>query len=142
MSVQMLSDTANLKPGYRLVTDFRLDSTFAGGVPVGVLTSVRGTVASLQRVAFVRPYVNFTALDLVGVIVDNPRTDPRDSVLPPKPVSTPGVVPTPAGSSCGSPAVAATTQAPAASPSSSSTGSPSGGATGSPNPNPSASHSP
>jgi len=30
----------------------------------------------------VRPYVDFTALDLVGVVVVPPRRDPRDAVLP------------------------------------------------------------
>ena len=37
----------------------------------------------------VEPYVDFTALDLVGVVVEPPRTDPRDAVLPPKPAATP-----------------------------------------------------
>ncbi|MGH8937891.1 MAG: rod shape-determining protein MreC, partial [Actinomycetes bacterium] len=33
------------------------------------------------------------ALDLVGVVVQPPRTDPRDAVLPPRP--RPGATPTP-----------------------------------------------
>jgi rod shape-determining protein MreC len=111
MTVQLLTGQ-DLKQADRLVTDFRPDSLFAGGVPVGTLTSVHGTVGSLGRSASVQAYVNFTALDLVGVIVDNPRTDPRDSVLPPKPTITPGVVATPPDSSCGSPAIAASTATP------------------------------
>jgi rod shape-determining protein MreC len=51
--------------------------------------SVRGTPGSQTRTASVRPYVDFTSLDLVGVVVEPPRTDPRDSVLPPRPSSTP-----------------------------------------------------
>jgi rod shape-determining protein MreC len=103
MQVQMFSGQALLKPGDRMVTDFRPDSTFAGGIPIGQLISVRGTVGSLQRFAALKPYVDFTALDLVGVIVTNPRTDPRDSVLPPKP--TAGATP---ASACSSPSVTQT----------------------------------
>ena len=50
---------------------------------------VQGTPGSLTRTAVVQPYVDFTSLDLVGVVVEPPRTDPRDAVLPPKPSATP-----------------------------------------------------
>ena len=73
--------------GDRLVT--RGDgSLYVPGVPVGVVVSVKSTPGSLIRVAQVDPYVRMTALDLVGVVVDGPRTDPRDSVLPPLPTPT------------------------------------------------------
>jgi rod shape-determining protein MreC len=36
----------------------------------------------------VSPYVDFTSLDLVGIVVEPPRADPRDAVLPPRPAST------------------------------------------------------
>lgn len=107
MQVTMFNGQAILKPGDRVVTDFRGDSAFAAGIPVGTLTSVRGTLGSLQRFASLKPYVDFSALDILGVIVLNPRTDPRDAVLPPKP--SPGATP---ASSCGSPAIAATTASP------------------------------
>jgi rod shape-determining protein MreC len=103
MQVQMFSGQAILKPGDRLVTDFRTDSTFAAGIPIGQLLTVRGAVGSNDRYATLKPYVDFTALDIVGVIVVNPRTDPRDSVLPPKP--TAGAT---APTTCGSASVAAT----------------------------------
>ena len=48
-----------------------------------------GTPGSQTRTAVVAPYVDFTSLDLVGVVVEPPRKDPRDAVLPPKPVATP-----------------------------------------------------
>ena len=50
---------------------------------------MRGTPGSQTRTASVRPYVDFTSLDLVGVVVEPPRTDPRDAVLPPRPAGTP-----------------------------------------------------
>jgi len=58
-------------------------------VPVGVVRSVQGSPGSQTRTAVVAPYVDFTSLDLVGVVVQPPRTDPRDAVLPPKPSTTP-----------------------------------------------------
>ena len=49
-----------------------------------------GTPGSLtSRAATVEPFVDFTALDLVGVVVEPPRTDPRDAVLPPTPPAPP-----------------------------------------------------
>ena len=42
-----------------------------------------GTPGSLTRTAVVAPFVDFTSLDLVGVVVEPPRKDPRDAVLPP-----------------------------------------------------------
>jgi rod shape-determining protein MreC len=35
----------------------------------------------------VQPFVGFSRLDVVGVVVVAPRTDPRDSVLPPRPTT-------------------------------------------------------
>ena len=46
---------------------------------------VQARPGSQTRAAVVGPYVDFTALDLVGVVVEPPRTDPRDAVLPPTP---------------------------------------------------------
>jgi rod shape-determining protein MreC len=42
----------------------------------------------------VTPYVRFTALDLVGVIVRQERQTPRDVLVPAKPGPTPTVRPT------------------------------------------------
>jgi len=61
---------------------------------VGVVRSVQGSPGSQTRTAVVEPYVDFTALDLVGVVVEPPRTDPRDGVLPPRP-TPPGSTPQP-----------------------------------------------
>jgi len=114
MTVQMFSGQAILKPGNRVVTDTRAGSSFPGGIPLGTLVAVRGTVGSQTRYATLQPYVSFATLDLVGVIVQHPRTDPRDSVLPPRP--TPGAAPS--SPACGSPA-AASVNSPAPAPTSS-----------------------
>ena len=49
----------------------------------------RARPGSQTRTATVAPFVDFTALDLVGVVVEPPRKDPRDAVLPPRPTPTP-----------------------------------------------------
>jgi len=61
------------------------DTPYVPGVPVGEVVRVEGTPGSQTRTAVVAPYVDFTALDLVGIVVEPPRKDPRDAVLPPAP---------------------------------------------------------
>jgi rod shape-determining protein MreC len=77
-------------PGDRLVTfGSQGDTPYVAGVPVGEVLSVQGTPGSQTRTAVVAPYADFTSLDLVGVVVEPPRSDPRDAVLPPRPQTTP-----------------------------------------------------
>ena len=92
LDLQILDALAPLTVGQRLVTS---SETFAQGVPIGTITKVGGTPGGSGRTATVTPFADLTTLDLVGVIVDGPREDPRDSVLPPAPstsasTSTPG----------------------------------------------------
>lgn len=60
---------------------------YVPGVPIGELVDVSAAYGASARTATLVPYVDFSALDLVGVVVEPPRTDPRD-VLVPMPVST------------------------------------------------------
>ncbi len=85
MDLQLLDPQARIEVGERLVTGPAGQSTFVPGVPIGTVTSVSRSTGAPVRNAMIDPYVNFTALDLVGVIVASPLRDPRDSVLPPKP---------------------------------------------------------
>jgi len=89
MRVQLLDPRAAVHVGDRLVTGPYGVSTFAAGVPVGRVTAVQGGSGGIVRTASVQSYVEFSAVDVVGVIVVGPRADPRDSVLPPRPSSTP-----------------------------------------------------
>jgi len=59
---------------------------FVPGVPVGVLRDVAGGYGATARIATLVPYVDFSSLDLVGVVVEPPRTDPRDLLVPATPV--------------------------------------------------------
>jgi rod shape-determining protein MreC len=52
------------------------------GVPIGTVVSVQANAGSLTQTALVRPFVDFTTLGVVGVVISGPRVDPRDSVLP------------------------------------------------------------
>lgn len=89
LSVQFLNGKAKVKKGDRLVTfGSSKDKPFVPGVPVGEVVRVDPSGGGLTRTVYVRPYVGFTKLDIVGVVVQAPREDPRDMVLP-KPSAKP-----------------------------------------------------
>jgi rod shape-determining protein MreC len=86
MKVQLLNGRAGVRKGDRLVTfGSQKGRPFVPGVPVGTVTRIEATPGELTKTVLVEPFVSFTRLDLVGVVVEEPRTDPRDTVLPPKP---------------------------------------------------------
>jgi rod shape-determining protein MreC len=92
MELQLLNPQRPIKVNDRIVTfGSRTGKPYVPGVPIGAITSVRGTPGSLTRIASVNPYVDFSALDIVGVVVEPPRTNPRDAVLPAKPTPAPTV---------------------------------------------------
>jgi rod shape-determining protein MreC len=110
LRIELLDANAVLQPGQRIVTLGSVGGhPYVPGVPIGVITRVEATPGALTRTAIVRPFAQFTALDIVGVVVVPPRHNPRDSVLPPSP-------------------------SPSASPTSSATSSPNTSASGSPAP--------
>ncbi|MFE7133954.1 rod shape-determining protein MreC [Streptomyces sp. NPDC057638] len=104
LSVQLLNGRHKVKKGDRLVTfGSQADRPFVPGVPVGEVVRVDPSRGDLTRTVYVRPYVGFSRLDVVGVVVQAPRTDPRDMVLPakpapPKPTPTVTVTVTPGAS--------------------------------------------
>jgi rod shape-determining protein MreC len=90
LRVELLNGKAEIKKGDRLVTfGSQADKPFVPGVPVGVVSRVDPSGGDLTRTLYVTPYVSFTQLDVVGVVVQTPAKDPRDTVLPPKPKPTP-----------------------------------------------------
>ncbi|MGW0733890.1 rod shape-determining protein MreC [Streptomyces sp. NPDC002851] len=94
LSVKMLNGKAKIKKGDRMVTfGSHADRPFVPGVPLGEVTRIDPANNDLTRTVHLKPYVGFTKLDVVGVVVQAPRTDPRDKVLPPppKPKPTPTV---------------------------------------------------
>ncbi|WP_416973272.1 rod shape-determining protein MreC [Streptomyces sp. 4F14] len=94
LRVELLNGKAEVKKGDRLVTfGSQADKPFVPGVPVGIVSRVDPSGGDLTRTLYVTPYVSFTKLDIVGVVVEAPKKDPRDTVLPakPRPVPTPTV---------------------------------------------------
>jgi rod shape-determining protein MreC len=92
MHLQMLNSAAVLQPGDQLVTSASVDDRpYVPGVPVGMVTKLVVTNGSLTAAALVRPYVDFGALGVVGVVIVPPRHDPRFAALPPLPHPGPTV---------------------------------------------------
>lgn len=86
LDVELLNHRSEVDVGDRMVTYGSQDNVpFVPGVPVGEVMSVDRSAGDLTRTVRVRPYVAFTQLDIVGVVVQPPRENPRDTVLPPVP---------------------------------------------------------
>jgi rod shape-determining protein MreC len=86
---------------------------------VGTVVSVHSSPGSLTQTALVRPFVDFTALGVVGVVVQVPKHNPRTSILPrpaptvtitvtPSPSLAPGNVPASAGGPSATPSATGT----------------------------------
>ena len=93
LALQLLDGQSTVAEGDRLVSfGSHGAAPYVAGVPVGEVTSVQRTLGTLTRTATVRPFVDFSSLDLVAVVVESPRKNPRDAVLPPRP---PAITPLP-----------------------------------------------
>ncbi len=57
----------------------RNGAPYVAGIPIGAVTSVTSSPSQLSRRAVIRPFVDFSSLDLVGVVVD--RGTPSDRAL-------------------------------------------------------------
>ncbi|MEV0663620.1 rod shape-determining protein MreC [Actinomadura luteofluorescens] len=101
---QLLDAAAPIRVGQRIVTlGSQGQKPYVPGVPIGVVERIERSTSGLTRTAYVRPFVRFTSLDVVAVVVAPPKTDPRDAVLPPKPPPPPTPTPTATPSASKSP---------------------------------------
>jgi rod shape-determining protein MreC len=92
MHLQMLSSAAVLQPGQQLVTGpSPSGQSFVPGVPVGVITKLVSKNGALTEAADVRPYVNYTALSVVGIVITAPSQNPGFAAVPPLPHPGPTV---------------------------------------------------
>ena len=103
LRLALFDANAVLQPGQQVDTYASVgDQPEVPGVPVGTVISVQPRAGSLTQAALVRPFVNFTSLGVVGVVVQAPRHNPRTSILPrPAPTVTVTVTPSATRSSPG-----------------------------------------
>ena len=117
LRLTLFTANAVLEPGQQVDTYASVgDQPEVPGVPVGTIVSVQNSSGSLTQTALVRPFVDFTALGVVGIVVQVPQHNPRVSILPrPAPTVTvtvtpstsssaslaPGTVPSPGGGTAG-----------------------------------------
>jgi rod shape-determining protein MreC len=100
MRLDLFDANAVLRPGQQVDTYASVgDQPEVPGVPVGTVISVNSSPGSLTQTALVRPFVDFTALGVVGIVVQVPTHNPRTSILPrPAPTVTVTVTPSPSSS--------------------------------------------
>jgi rod shape-determining protein MreC len=95
LQLEVFAANAGLQPGQQVVTLGSIDdSPYVPGVPIGTVIKVEPSANSLTGTALLRPFVDFSSLGVVGVVIAAPRVNPRNSVLPPapaKPKPTPTV---------------------------------------------------
>ena len=95
LRVQLLNGKAEVKKGDRLVTfGSQADKPFVPGVPVGEVVPRRPLRRRPHPHPVRPPFVGFSKLDIVGVVVQPPRKDPRDTVLPAEAQAEPTPTPT------------------------------------------------
>jgi rod shape-determining protein MreC len=132
MTLTLYNNTTQLKVGEDLVTAGDSENNnmpFVPEVPIGHVTQVVPLNGGLAQTATVAPFVNFTTLDTVAVVVHAPKTIKHDSLLPAAPTPAPTVTvtvtvapstPPPNDTTSGTPG-----STPATTPASSGTGTPS-----------------
>jgi rod shape-determining protein MreC len=118
--LQLLDPAGNIKVGDSLVSlGSDGNRPFVAGVPVGRVSAVNNSGASLTQEADVLGFENLNDLGVVTVIVAPPAHDPRDSLIPtPEPTVTVWVTATAApGTAPSAPATSSITPIPAPTPS-------------------------
>ena len=107
-TLQLLDNQTTIKVGDILLARGSTNAQpFVPGVPVGRVTSVSNAAGAVTQSATVKYFVDFGGIGVVSVVVRAPNADPRDSLIPAKPVPTPiptvtvFVTPTPSASPTG-----------------------------------------
>jgi rod shape-determining protein MreC len=96
LRLTLFDANAVLQPGQEVVTYASVnDRPEVPGVPVGTVISVQA--GALEQTALVRPFVTFTSLGVVGIVVAVPKHSVGISILPrPAPTVTVTTTPPPA----------------------------------------------
>ena len=89
-ALQLLDNQSTIKVGDILVARGSVNNRpFVPGVPVGEVTSVDNAAGAVTQTADVRFFANFSAISVVSVVLKGPDIDPRDALIPAKPVPIP-----------------------------------------------------
>jgi rod shape-determining protein MreC len=124
LRLSLFDANAVLQPGQQVDTYASVgDQPEVPGVPVGTVISVHNNAGSLTQTALVRPFVNFTALGVVGIVVQVPRHNAPNPILPrPAPTVTVTVTAGPASAAGAAPGGPGASSSPSPTPSASGTG--------------------
>lgn len=88
--LQLLDNTEEIKVGDAILARGSNNGRpFVPGVPIGEVTAVDNSAGAITQTADVKYYSNFATLGVVSVVVGAPSTDPRDALVPAKPIPTP-----------------------------------------------------
>ena len=89
MTFTLFDSQATMHVDERLVTFPNIhNQPFVAEVPIGYITKVQPAHGALVSTAVIKPYVDFSSIDIVAVVVGQPRNIKRDSLLPPTPTPT------------------------------------------------------
>ena len=88
--LQLLDNRTQIKKGdVLLARGSQGGRPFVPGVPIGFVTDVDNSPGAVTQTADVKFYTNFSTLGVVAVVVSGEGADPRDALVPPKPIPTP-----------------------------------------------------
>lgn len=88
--MQMLDSQSTVKVGdVLLARGSEAGKPFVPGVPIGTVTSVPNSAGQVSQLAEVQYFTHLHSLGIVAVVLTPPINDPRDALVPPKPVPTP-----------------------------------------------------
>jgi rod shape-determining protein MreC len=88
--LQLLDNQSTIKVGDILVARGSVNNRpFVPGVPVGEVTSVDNAAGAVTQTADVRFFASFSTLSVVSVVLKGPDADPRDALIPAKPMPSP-----------------------------------------------------
>jgi rod shape-determining protein MreC len=94
MSLTLYNNSTTLTVGEDLVTagdPLNNDQPFVPEVPIGHITKFVPPNGSLSETATVEPFVDFSSIDIVAVVIHAPPTIKHDSLLPAPPTPQPTV---------------------------------------------------
>jgi rod shape-determining protein MreC len=88
--LQLLDNSTQVKKGdVLLARGSQGGRPFVPGVPIGQITNVDNSPGAVTQTADVKFYANFSNLGVVAVVVSGEGSDPRDALVPAKPIPTP-----------------------------------------------------